>query len=429
MMRVCIVVQSFPKASETFLVNKFLGLLDRGWDVHVVCASSVGAEWRRFDRLTGDPAIRKRVHKTWPSRPRWLVAVLAVPCFLVTLLRSTRGTCRYVRRGLRRFGADVFRHLYLDAEIVGTRPDLIHFEFGSLAADRTYLGDLLGAKTVVSFRGYDLNLSGLDDDRWYEGVWRDADRLHLLGHDLWRQACRRGCPPDKRHVLISPAVDTEFFEPGGRTYEAGVGSRERPLRILSVGRLDWRKGYEYSMAAVARLEESGVCCEYRIVGAGEYLEPVAFARHQFGLDEVVDLIGVADRDQVKRHMHWADVYLHAAVSEGFCNAVVEAQATALPVVCSDAGGLPENVVDGVTGCVVPRRTVAPLARELERLARRPELRRELGEAGRRRAVERFGLADQITAFEWLYRDTLGEAEVFDRHAAPGCVAGVARQSE
>jgi colanic acid/amylovoran biosynthesis glycosyltransferase len=425
-MRVCLVVQSFPKASETFLVNKFLGLRERGWDVHVVCASSAEAEWQRFARLAEDPSIRGRVHKAWPSRPRWLAAALTVPSLFVTTLRSTRGTCRYVTRGFRRFGVDVFRRLYLDAAIVAVKADLIHFEFGALAADRVYLGDLLGAKTVVSFRGYDLNLSGLDDDQWYEGVWRDADRLHLLGHDLWRQARRRGCPSDKFHTLISPAIDSEFFDPGERTPAPVVGTSERPLRVLSVGRLDWRKGYEYSMAAVAQLEASGVCCEYRIVGEGEYLEPVAFARHQFGLDDVVDLRGVADRDEVRRHLRWADVYLHAAVSEGFCNSVVEAQAMALPVVCSDAGGLPENVVDGVTGFVVPRRTVAPIAEALERLARSPDLRRTLGEAGRRRAVERFNLADQIAAFERLYRETLGAEESPDRRAEPECVIGVAQ---
>lgn len=57
------------------------------------------------------------------------------------------------------------------------------------------------------------------------------------------------------------------------------------------------------------------------------------------------------------HFKWADVLLHSVISEGFCNVVVEAQAHGVPVVCTDAGGLPDNVEREITGVVVPRRDV------------------------------------------------------------------------
>ena len=85
------------------------------------------------------------------------------------------------------------------------------------------------------------------------------------------------------------------------------------------------------------------------------------------------------------------------IEEGFCNAVIEAQAMELPVVTSDAGGLPENVEDGVTGFVVPRRNPAALADKLALLARDPALRRRLGCAGRARATARFDLDRQAEA--------------------------------
>jgi colanic acid/amylovoran biosynthesis glycosyltransferase len=103
-------------------------------------------------------------------------------------------------------------------------------------------------------------------------------------------------------------------------------------------------------------------------------------------------------------MDWADVFLHAAVSEGFCNAVIEAQAMGLPVVCSDAGGLPENVADGESGFVVQRRNPRALAEKLAVLATDPGLRYLMGKAGRERALRCFCLEDQVTAFEQLYRE-------------------------
>src|SRR5262249_2502214 len=103
---------------------------------------------------------------------------------------------------------------------------------------------------------------------------------------------------------------------------------------------------------------------------------------------------------------WADVLLHAAVSEGFCNAVIEAQAMARPVVCTDAGGLPENAVDGETGFVIPRRDPDAMAEKLILLASDPALRKRRGGAGRRRVVERFDRSRQVDSFVQFYRRVL-----------------------
>ena len=103
------------------------------------------------------------------------------------------------------------------------------------------------------------------------------------------------------------------------------------------------------------------------------------------------------------------MFLHAAVSEGFCNAVLEAQAMKLPVVCSDADGLPENVADGETGFVVPRRDPQALAQKLALLANNPALRQRMGEAGRRRVLKHFQIGEQIGRFSRFYEETLAKA--------------------
>ena len=98
--------------------------------------------------------------------------------------------------------------------------------------------------------------------------------------------------------------------------------------------------------------------------------------------------------------------LHAAVSEGLCNAVLEAQAMALPVVCTDAGGLPENVVDEETGYVVPTRDSEALAAKLAILAEQPEVRKRMGKAGRAHVETEFRPDAQIDAFGRFYAGVL-----------------------
>jgi colanic acid/amylovoran biosynthesis glycosyltransferase len=144
------------------------------------------------------------------------------------------------------------------------------------------------------------------------------------------------------------------------------------------------------------------------VGAGPYLEAVAFARHQLGVEPQAHLLGALPPAEVKEKMQQADVLLHAGISEGFCNAVLEAQAMMLPVVCSDADGLLENVMDGETGFIVPRRNPAALAEKLALLAADPQQRQSFGAAGRRRVLSHFQVSDQLDAFERLYRQVLSD---------------------
>lgn len=405
-MKITLIVPSFPRTSETFIVSKFLGLLERGYDVSVICGNSDSKEWKRFPGLERS-GLKQRVLVSPPASPRWRAALHFPLVMLKMLVQRPAATLRYTRRGWPQFGPGVFKRLYLDTHFIIEQPDLIHFEFGALAVGRIYLGKLLGCKTLVSFRGYDLNFSGLDQADYYEDVWRQADGFHFLGEDLRNRALRRGCPPDKPYALIPPAIDTEKFRPPD--VKSDVQDTQRPLRLLSVGRMEWKKGYEYALQAVSCLVKQGIPVEYRIAGDGSYLQAVAFCRHDLGLEEHVTFLGGLTAEQVREQLSWADIFVHAAVSEGFCNAVIEAQAMQLPVVCTDADGLPENVEDGVTGFVVARRDARAMAEKVAVLAADPALRAQMGQAGRERVMEKFRLDGQIEAFSQLY------SQLLDRH--------------
>jgi colanic acid/amylovoran biosynthesis glycosyltransferase len=389
--RVALVVGAFPATSETFIVDQFVGLADRGWDVHVVSESADVAGAAAFPQLRR-PDLRRRVHPA--GGPLRLAGRLArAPVAAWTALLS--GALRAPQA--------------VDAALAALRPAVVHVEFGALAVGRTALVRRLGARLVVSFRGYDVNFAGLDVPGYFDAVWHDADLLHFLGEDLRARALRRGCPPERPYVLVPPAVDAAFFDPGARPRAERAGTPARPLRLLGVGRLVWKKGYEYALQAVRALLDRGVHCEYRIVGTGEHAAAVDHARRQLGLTDAVRLLGALPRAGVRAEMLQADALLHAAVSEGFCNAVLEAQAMELPVVCTDADGLAENVANGRTGFVVPRRDPDAIADRLARLAADPLLRETLGRRGRARVVARFAAGAQLDAFEAVYRRLLGRA--------------------
>jgi glycosyltransferase involved in cell wall biosynthesis len=353
--RVVLVTDHFPKYSETFFAAEFLGLLERGWDIHVLCNRSNRDQWPYFPELSDHLTSGERIH----------------------VIRD------------------------FDAQLEELRPALVHFGYGTLARGRMHIGQVLGCKVVVSFRGYDINYFGLDDPHCYDDVWAAADVLHLVSQDIWRRAQRRRCPPDKPHLVVTDAVDMRRFTPPERRPET-VGTEDRPLRIVSVGRLHWKKGYEHALSSLSALHERGIHFEYRIIGDGPHREAILFALDELDLSGQVELLGACDVTEVQAAMQWADVCLHAAVSEGFCVSVIEAQAMGLPIVCTDADGLSENVADGVTGFVVPRREPGALTSRLAALAADPDLRLRLGKAARERAERLFDLPRQLDGLESLY---------------------------
>src|SRR5262249_37341993 len=146
--------------------------------------------------------------------------------------------------------------------------------------------------------------------------------------------------------------------------------------------------------------------DYRIVGEGEQRESTEFAIRDFGMADSVRLLGALPASEVRELYAWADVLVHPSLTEAFGVAVAEAQAMRLPVVCSDAGGLGENVVDGVTGFVVPRRDSRKLAKAIAQLARHPELRDGMGRAARKHARKNLDLEQQLDQFDALYRELL-----------------------
>jgi len=159
-MRLVQFVNNFPVKSQTFVVAKFLGLRERGWDVHVVCCDDMPADWDFFPELRNIPNIDELVH---------------------TGLKSI---------------------VEIDNCLYRLQPDLLHFEFGSYAVGRMYYKELLGCQVTVNFRGYDINYDGLDTPDYYRDVWDRADGLLFSGYDLWLRAQRRGCPSDANFVNI-----------------------------------------------------------------------------------------------------------------------------------------------------------------------------------------------------------------------------------
>ncbi len=163
---------------------------------------------------------------------------------------------------------------------------------------------------------------------------------------------------------------------------------DRPIRLLSVGRLVPKKGHALQLAACKVLRARGVPFVLQIVGDGPLREELQRQIEREGLGDAVELCGEVAPERVEEHYRWADVFWHTGVvdvegdRDGLPNVIPEAFAYELPVICNRVAGATEAVADGVTGLVVDATDTEELADAVERLADDPALRQRLGEAGR-----------------------------------------------
>lgn len=405
--RVGIFVPRFPVPSETFIVTKVIGLIDAGFDIQIFVTSNNG-QWDKFEILKNRPDIRRRIHyapKTWPSHA---VIYSGIPQLMRIMVSHPVDFWRLVldswqQRKASKLG--FLRRIYRLSLFAGHELDILHIEFDTQAIGiievKTFLKD---CRILLSSRGTFQKTSVLDeypDAPAY--LYGQLTGYHFISEYLRRNAYQLGLSEAVPYWVIKPAIDLSLFVPPEQPRLPKDGSGEK-IRLITVARVEWQKGYEFAIDAVARVRAAGIPVEYVIVGTGDHEEAVRFAALQYGLlhDGTVHFTGLIPREEVVRQLQQADIMIHAAIEEGFCNAVIEGQATELPVVVSDAGGLPENAQDGVTGFVVPRRDPAAMAAKIIELACNPELRRTMGQAGRERALEIYDINAQVEAFKQLY---------------------------
>jgi phosphatidyl-myo-inositol dimannoside synthase len=202
--------------------------------------------------------------------------------------------------------------------------------------------------------------------------------------------------PESRVHVIYPGVDIDRFRPDidGRAARVRVASDDHMV-LLSVGRLQRRKGHDMVLRTLARVRQTLPRLRYVIVGDGPYQAQLEAEAAELGVTDIVHFVGPASEAELPAWYAAADVFVMPNRSdgvdfEGFGIVFLEAAAAGLPVIGGRSGGVPEAVEDQVTGRLVDGTDVAAIERAVCEMATSTETRRECGRAGRARAVQRFG---------------------------------------
>jgi glycosyltransferase involved in cell wall biosynthesis len=214
-----------------------------------------------------------------------------------------------------------------------------------------------------------------------------------------------GCP-GASVTRIYNGIDLARFAPGPPPpgLREALGLPPGGPVVGSVGRFVAYKGYDHLLDAARLVSETMPEVRWVLVGDGELRETLEAQRRRLGLEGIVRFAGWQER--VADYVALFDLFVLPSLGEHFGRVLLEAMAMAKPVVATRAGGVPEIVLDGQTGLLVPPADPAALAAAIVALVQDGARAERMGAAGRRRVVSEFSLARHVEAVEAVYRELL-----------------------
>jgi glycosyltransferase involved in cell wall biosynthesis len=377
-----VLVNGFPRLSETFVLHELLELERRGLRLHLFAlrrpAEIVQQEALAELRAT----VEYLPEATMPhqrARLRLAHAALLMHRKLgyVHGFADVLGSSEYSRSvGV---SAALLAHRLLR---LGSPPLYVHFAHKPATIGR-FAALLAGVPYALSAHAKDIWLT---PDAELARKVQDA-RVVLTCTEQGRAQLERLADGRTPVHLAYHGVELK-----GRTRSSG---QDEATRLLAVGRLVEKKGHETLLLAAAQLRDRGLGFTLRLVGEGPEWPRLQRLVHELRLTHRVVFLGPLSETEVRTEYENADVFalpcrkLANGDQDGLPNVILEAMAHGLPVVSTRLDGIAEAIVDGESGLLADQDDPAAIARHLERLIEDAGFRAQIGEAGRVRVSESF----------------------------------------
>jgi len=237
---------------------------------------------------------------------------------------------------------------------------------------------------------------------------QSCDRVVCVSQSVRDHHARLSKLPDDAYVVIPWGVDVEKFrrdDASRRRLRGQWRLADDDVLVAFVGRLEFYKGIDTLLAALAQLASAGRAVRAVIAGDGPQRPAVKKFIDQGPGGGLVHMLGmVADVPAV---LSAADIYVMPSLWEGWPLALGEAMSASLPAIGTNVPGIRDLIVPEQTGLLIERKDAGALAGAIGRLVADESLRVRLGSAGRRRIVDQFTIEQTIAAHERLYEEIAG----------------------
>jgi len=399
-MKIAFIVDSFPKLSETFVLNQITGLIQLGNEVRIF-SREAGDEGVHHSEIEEFGLVDKTVYygKDAIETPKGKIlrVLQALGIIFQKSEKSRRALLRsmsFLRFGRNAISLTTFYSIlpFLDKGL--EEYDVVHCHFGPVGAMASLLKEagVIRGKVVTTIHGYDITSYVKEEGKnVYEHLFKLGDLFMPISERWRKELISLGCPEEKI-MVHHMGVDLDKF-----TFLPRGTEDDQVINVLTVARLVEKKGVEYGIRAVAKALSSYPDIHYVIVGDGPLIENIQQLISKLNVENKVELAGWKSQDEIVSLMKGADILLAPSVTstdgdqEGIPVVLMEALAQGLPVLSTQHSGIPELIRDGESGYLVPERDVDSLSDKLLLLSGDRERWRTMGMAGRKFIEEEFNI--------------------------------------
>jgi colanic acid/amylovoran biosynthesis glycosyltransferase len=294
------------------------------------------------------------------------------------------------------------------------KPDIVHAHFGPAGYNFLKLKEMYKTPLITTFYGYDLNRLPAQDESWkkrYKVLFQKGECFLVEGNHMKKSLVELGCPEEKvivQHLGVD--VDRIKFVP--RRLEGDE------FRILIAGNFVEKKGIPYAVEAFGRVKQNnpGINMKLTIIGDSPATEEgkkektkIRNVMQKYSLVECTNMLGYQPHstflDEIYNNHIFISPSIHAANRDtegGLPVAIIEASASGMIVLSTNHCDIPEAVLNGESGYLVPERDVNSLVNKLEYLVSRPDIWESMGKRGRRHIEENYNVITQVQKLEKIY---------------------------
>lgn len=396
LLKIAVIVNAFPKLSETFIVNQITSLIDKGHEVKIF-AQSKGDLLKVHNNIGDYALLEKTVYKQKPPKNKikrvWVFFKLLTNNLWQVNWKLLFKSLNFFKYGRSAISLRVFfeRKFY----ILNKDFDLVHVHFamnGIDVANCKAEGFLNNIKIIVSFHGFDINPSKIDYyQTYYKVLFEQTDQFTV--NTIYTKELLYSVNAVLKNVTIIPeSLDVNIFK------KRGIQSiKDNVFRIVYCGRLVSFKGGNLLPQIIKELLNRNIKnIHLHIIGDGVLRETIKAEIERRKLQSVITMEGALTQVEIKNIFEISNVFLLPGVydktdgrAENQGLVIQEAQAMELPVVVSDVGGMKYGMIPDITGIVVKENDIDGFADAIETIYKYPIKAKNMGKEGRRFVEENY----------------------------------------
>lgn len=294
---------------------------------------------------------------------------------------------------------------YFEKIIKHNNTKLLHAHFGTEGVRYSKLKKKLNIPMITTFYGMDVSVFPKMPywKKRYIKLFQEGDLFLTEGSNMKKELIKLGCPENKI-IVQHLGIDLNKFK---------FTTRELPedgnVVVLIAGSFREKKGIPYAIQAFAKVKENHQNIQLRILGDGPMRGEIESLMAELNISNSVTLLGYQPHDIFLKEATNAHVFMLSSITAqdgdtegGAPVAILEAQATGLPVISSYHADIPEVVIDGKSALLAHEKDVEMLAKHLRYLVEHPEVWDSMGRAGREHVEQEYELNVQVERLEAIY---------------------------